>query len=113
MMTRVSSFLGPDVPGVTRRTCRTRSMLSRMARGWESKNVEAQQDERDRTETERPEVTPEEAARLARRRTLELTRARALADLGAARSAQHREMLEAAVRALDEQLRGALDDRKY
>ena len=88
-------------------------MLSRMARGWESKNVEAQQDERDRTETERAEVTPQEAARLARRRTLELTRARALADLGAARSAQHREMLEAAVRALDEQLRGALDDRKY
>ena len=84
-----------------------------MARGWESKNVEAQQDERDRTEPERAEVTPEEAARLARRRTLELTRARALADLGAARSPQHREMLEAAVRALDEQLRGALDDRKY
>ena len=77
-----------------------------MARGWESKNVEAQQDERDRTGIERPEVTPEEATRLARRRTLELTRARALADLAAAKTPAHRAMLEAAVRALDEQLRG-------
>jgi len=76
-----------------------------VARGWESKNVEAQQDEHDRTEAQRAEVTPEEGARLARRRTLELTRARALADLATARSAPHREMLEAAVRALDEQLR--------
>lgn len=84
-----------------------------MARGWESKNVEAQQDERERTEAPRADVTPEEAARLARVRTLELTRARALADLAAARTPQHREMLEAAVRALDEQLRGALDDRQY
>jgi hypothetical protein len=84
-----------------------------VARGWESKNVEAQQDERDRTETPRAELTPEEAARLGRRRTLELTRARALADLATARTPQHREMLEAAVRALDEQLRAALDDRQY
>ena len=83
-----------------------------MARGWESKNVEAQQDERDRKEPERAEVTPEEAARLARRRTLELTRVRALGDLAAAKTPRHREMLEAAVRALDEQLRGALDDRQ-
>jgi len=75
-----------------------------MARGWESKNVEAQQDERERTETQRAEVTPEEAARLARRRTLELTRARALADLSAAKTPAHRAMLEAAVRALDQQL---------
>jgi hypothetical protein len=81
-------------------------MLFKVARGWESKNVEAQQDERERTETQRAEVTPEEAARLARRRTLELTRARALADLAAAKTPAHRAMLEAAVRALDEQLSG-------
>jgi len=77
-----------------------------MARGFESKNVESQQDERARGKEVGPELSAAEAARVARRRTLELTRARALADLGAARSPQHREMLEAAVRALDEQLRG-------
>ena len=41
---------------------------------------------------------------MARRRTLELTRARAQADLAAARSPAHRAMLEAAIKALDEQL---------
>jgi hypothetical protein len=77
-----------------------------VARGWESKNVEAQQDARERTETPGAAMTPEEASRVAKRRTLELTRARALADLAAAKTPQHREMLETAVRALDEQLRG-------
>ena len=75
-----------------------------MARGWESKNVESQQAEREQGTEVPAQLTPEEAARLAKRRTLELTRARALADLGAATSPQHRAMLEAAVRALDEQL---------
>lgn len=77
-----------------------------MARGWESKNVEAQQAEREQASTAAEAVTPEEAARRAKKRTLELTRARALADLAVAKSPQHREMLDAAVRALDEQLRG-------
>jgi hypothetical protein len=51
-------------------------------------------------------VSPEEAARTARRQVLELTRSRALADLAAARTPAHRQMLEAAIRALDEQLKG-------
>jgi hypothetical protein len=76
-----------------------------MARGWESKNIEAQQAEREQDTKATAPVSLEESQRLARRRTLELTRARALADLGAATSPQHREMLEAAVRALDDQLR--------
>jgi hypothetical protein len=44
-------------------------------------------------------------ADLARQHTLELARTRALADLASARSPAHRQMLEAAVQALDEQLR--------
>lgn len=76
-----------------------------MARGWESKNVEAQQDERARTQQTGPELTTDEAARVARRRTLELTRARAQADLAVATSPAHRAMLEAALKALDEQLK--------
>ena len=75
-----------------------------MARGWESKNVEAQQAERDQLKSGQGPETVEEAERHARRRTLELSRARALSDLAAARTPAHRAMLEAAVRALDEQL---------
>jgi len=75
-----------------------------MARGWESKNVESQQDERARDQKTGPDLSAEDAARLARRRTLELTRARAQADLALARSPAHRAMLEAAIKALDEQL---------
>ena len=74
-----------------------------MARGWESKSVEAQQADRDRHEPTAP-VVPEDPARVARRRTLELARARAQADLSNARHAAHRAMLEAAIRAIDEQL---------
>ena len=76
-----------------------------VARGWESKNVEAQQADREQGQQAAAPVSPEEAARAGRRRTMELTRARALADLAVAKSPEHRAMLEAAVRALDEQLR--------
>jgi len=41
---------------------------------------------------------------LARRKTLELARARARADLEAAQAPAHRQMLEQAIRALDDQL---------
>ncbi|RPJ69508.1 MAG: hypothetical protein EHM24_18335 [Acidobacteria bacterium] len=76
-----------------------------MARGWESKSIESQQEEaaaRQR-KPERP-PTPEEIAQRTRRRTLELARARAASDLARARTASHREMLERALASLDEQL---------
>jgi hypothetical protein len=75
-----------------------------MARGWESKSIEAQQDEAARPAARKPPLT--EAQRLAadRRRTLELTRARALQDLARATAPQHRQMLEHAIDALDAQL---------
>ncbi len=76
-----------------------------MSRGWESKSVESQQADRDRRPEAAGPASPEEAARVARRRTLELARARAMADLASARSAAHRQMLEAAIRALDDQLK--------
>ena len=78
-----------------------------MARGWESKSIEAQQAERDQPATTRPPVTPEEARRLDVRRTLELARSRAAADLARATAPAHRAMLESAVRALDDQLQAA------
>ena len=76
-----------------------------MARGWESKSVEAQQEDRARQGPAGRPLTPEEAADRARRTTIELARVRALADLARAKSPAHRTMLEAALRALDEQLK--------
>jgi hypothetical protein len=75
-----------------------------MARGWESKSVESQQADRQDRAALAPALAPDETARLERRRTLELARARAAADLEAAVRPAHRAMLEAAIRTLDEQL---------
>jgi hypothetical protein len=76
-----------------------------MARGWESKAIESQQEEAVRQRTSRPALTPDERAREERRRSLELTRARTLADLSRATAPHHRAMLQQAIAALDEQLK--------
>jgi hypothetical protein len=75
-----------------------------VARGWESKSVESQQADREERRGSGPDVSPEEASRLVRRRTLELARARAEADLAKAKAPAHRAMLQEAIRALDAQL---------
>ena len=76
-----------------------------MARGFESKMVEFQQEEAARPRTASPTLTDDEKARRARRQGLELARARATADLSRATSPAHRSMLEQAIAALDDQLR--------
>jgi hypothetical protein len=75
-----------------------------MARGFESKSVESQQADRERREPASAPVDPAAAARLARRRTLELARARAVQDLARAHVQAHKAMLEAAIRAIDDQI---------
>lgn len=75
-----------------------------MARGWESKSVEAQQDEAARTRTVRRPLTEQQRADADRRKTLELSKARAADDLTRATSPNHRRMLEQALQAIDEQL---------
>jgi hypothetical protein len=75
-----------------------------MARGWESKSVEAQQDAASERREARPAVSPEDAARMAQRGTLMLARTRALADLQQACAPAHRAMLERAIADLDRQL---------
>jgi len=80
-----------------------------MARGWESKSVEAQQE----AATEAPRRAPvseEDAAKRTRRDTLMLARTRALSDLQHACAAAHRAMLEQAIADLDRQL-ASLDER--
>ena len=57
-----------------------------MARGLESKDVEFQQAEAERGHMPRRALTPEEREALNRRRTVELSLARAKADLTAART---------------------------
>ena len=75
-----------------------------MARGWESKSIESQQDDAARRKDVRPALRPEEQERLVRRRTLELSRARLAADLDRASAPPHRSMLERALAELDAQL---------
>ncbi|MBI4485409.1 MAG: hypothetical protein HY655_05305 [Acidobacteria bacterium] len=75
-----------------------------MARGFESKDVEYQQAERERETTVTRQLTPEERDRRAKRRTLELSLIHARADLAAAKTAAHRWMLEEAIAALEQQL---------
>jgi hypothetical protein len=77
-----------------------------MARGWESKSIESQQDDRAAAAAvkSRPPISAGDAARLARRQTVELALARANADLAIATHPSHRQMLEAAITALTAQL---------
>jgi hypothetical protein len=75
-----------------------------MARGWESKAVEAQQDAAQARSASKPVSTPDQSARRARLATLALARTRARADLEAATAAAHRTMLEQAIADLDRQI---------
>jgi hypothetical protein len=78
-----------------------------MARGWESKSVEAQQDAaaaRRRTSA----TAPGSAQPTGQRATLHLARTKALGDLQRACAGPHRAMLEQAIADLDARLQ-ALD----
>jgi hypothetical protein len=76
-----------------------------MARGFDSKFVEAQQDEAARGKGPKgPELSPEHRATEQRRRILQLTRTRAQQDLSRATAPAHKRMLEQAIAALDQQL---------
>jgi len=84
-----------------------------MARGFESKDVEFQQDEAMRARqrgaasasaTGASVLTAEEREAQSRRRTLELALARTRADRDAARSDVHRAMLDHALAALESEL---------
>jgi hypothetical protein len=75
-----------------------------MARGFESKDVEFQQAEAERPKRDKGTLTAEERDARARRGTIELALLRARADLRAAKTPAHREMLEHAIRSLEQQL---------
>jgi hypothetical protein len=76
----------------------------RMARGFESKDVEFQQAEAERARVPRRPMTAEEHARTERCRVVELSLTRVRADLLTATSPAHRQMLAHAIAALEAQL---------
>jgi hypothetical protein len=76
-----------------------------MARGWESKSVEQQQEElADQRKPTRAPVAPEEQQRARKREGLLLSRQRLTQQLQAACNSRRRQMLEQALVELDRQL---------
>lgn len=75
-----------------------------MARGWESKAVEAQQAEATAPRHTGPPISRDDADRRAQRATLLLARARMEGDLQAATADAHRTMLRQAIADLDRRL---------
>ena len=76
-----------------------------MARGFESKSVESQQEEAQRSKSMRPAVTPEEQARQTRKAGLEMALAQTQAEMSAACRPAHREMLKLRLEAIQAQIR--------
>ena len=76
-----------------------------MARGFESKSVESQQEEAQRAKTMRPALSPEEQERQSRKAGLELALAQTQSEMSAACKPAHREMLKLRLEAIQAQIR--------
>jgi hypothetical protein len=76
-----------------------------MARGFESKSVESQQEEAQRARTIRPALSPEEQVRQTRKSGLELALAQTQSEMAAACRPAHREMLKLKLEAIQAQIR--------
>jgi hypothetical protein len=77
-----------------------------MARGWESKSIESQQEDAAGAKVRGPELTAVERDTLQKRRSLELALAQTQAELIAACRPAHRDMLQGRLAAI----RQALDE---
>ena len=77
-----------------------------MARGWESKSIESQQEsaETRRQQSRLPQSTPEQIALQRELESLQMSRTRVLNDLEKVTNPRYRESLEAALRHLNEKL---------
>lgn len=79
--------------------------MGMMARGWESKSVEAQQDEaRQPSSKSRTRLSPEQAARSRERENLRLSRQRVAQQLESSQNPRHRKVLQDALADLDQRL---------
>jgi len=77
-----------------------------VARGWESKSIESQQDEAGRKPAAGKDLTPEQRDRLQLKAGLQLALAETQAQMGAACRPAHREMLKLRLDAIQAQLEG-------
>jgi hypothetical protein len=75
-----------------------------VARGWESKSVELQQDDARSTGEPKHYLTPEQREIASRREGLKLSRSRILNQLHSTENPLYRKSLEQALAALDEQI---------
>jgi hypothetical protein len=78
-----------------------------VARGWESKSVEAQQAEAaEHSSKPRSKLTPQQAARAREKENLRLSRLRVVQQLETVADPRHRQLLEKALTDLDHKLNG-------
>ena len=75
-----------------------------MARGWESKSVELQQEDESLTTEPKRDLTPEQKGLESRKQGLKLSRSRILEQIRSVENARYRKILEQALAELDEQL---------
>lgn len=80
-----------------------------MARGWESKSVEAQLDEAEAAQQSefKRELTPEQAEKVRQRELLTMSRQRVAQLIATTTNDRYRKLLEQELQALDEKLAGA------
>jgi hypothetical protein len=76
-----------------------------MARGWESKSVEAQMEEAEASSIAKPRLSPEEIEAKQKRETLNLARRKLEADIERSPNPRHQEMLKQAIEEVDKQLK--------
>ena len=76
-----------------------------MARGFESKSVESQQEEAQRARSMKPALSAEEQARQLKKTSLELALAQTQSEMTAACKPAHREMLKLKLEAIQAQLK--------
>ena len=77
-----------------------------MARGWESKSVEAQIESAEErvSQARRPHLSADELAREKERESIELSRTRVVQDLASASNPKYKRMLERSLEFLDGKL---------
>jgi len=81
------------------------TIIDTVARGWESKSVEAQQAEASENSAKRnPPMSAEQAARSRERESLRLSRQRVLQQLEVSQNARHRAQLQVSLADLEERL---------
>jgi hypothetical protein len=75
-----------------------------MARGWESKSIESQQEDAQAARAPKPELSAEQRDRMQRRASLQLALTRAQTELQAACQPAYRDMLQMKLETLRQQL---------